>query len=342
MQNSQIILNSAFLVLNFVVLFPPIRAAAVVDVLRPIGALPLRLVEDIQSPRAFVETSAGEAIVLDAAAQTVYAVNAGRTRARRIIDVGVEAGHIIRPNGFSLGPNDLLAIADSPGTYSRLQNFDSTGRLIGWFYLSEQPGPRLALGGLALQGPGPIASTGQTFLFNAPRTGSLINEFDARGDAVRGVGTLRPTGHESDPALHIALNSGLPLADPTGGYYFVFDSGVPMFRKYDMQGALRFERHIEGVEIDAALALMPTRWPATPRDGSQPFAPGLVQTAAVDRIGRLWVALTTGYTYVYDQRGDKLRTIQFQASSLVSPISLFFARGNRVLVTPGCYEFSTD
>jgi hypothetical protein len=255
-----------------------------------------------------------------------------------IIDVGVEAGHIIHPSGFALGPNDLLAIADAPA-YSRLQNFDADGRLIGWFYMAGQPGPRLALGGLALQGPGPIASTGRTFLFNAPATGSLISEFDARGDAVRGIGTLRPTGQESDPALHVALNSGLPLVDPTGGYYIVFETGVPMFRKYDAQGALRFERHIEGVEIDAALAVMPTRWPARPQDGSRPFAPSLVQTAAVDPQGRLWISLTAGYTYVYDQRGDKSRTVQFQASSLVSPVSLFFARGRRVLVTPGCYEF---
>ena len=289
-----------------------------------------------------METSTGEAIVLDAAAQTVYAVDAGRSRIRRIIDVGVEAGHIIRPNGFALGPNDLLAIADSPGSYSRLQNFDATGRLIGWFYLLERPGARMALGGLALQGPGPIASTGRTFLFNAPKTGSLINEFDARGDAVRSVGTLRPTGHESDPALHVALNSGLPLVDPTGGYYFVFEAGVPMFRKYDAEGALRFERHIEGVEIDAAIARLPTLWPARPQDGSHPFAPGLVQTAAVDPLGRLWISLSAGYTYVYDERGDKSRTIQFRTPGPVSPVSLFFARGSRLLVTPGCYEFSIN
>ena len=342
MQNSRLVLNSVFLLLNVLALVRPIRAAAVVEVLRPIGALPLRLIGDIQSARAFVETSTGEAIVFDARAQAVYALDAARTRSRRIIDVGVEAGHIIHPSGFALGPNDLLAIADAPGSYSRLQNFDADGRLIGWFYMAGQPGPRLALGGLALQGPGPIASTGRTFLFNAPATGSLISEFDARGDAVRGIGTLRPTGQESDPALHVALNSGLPLVDPTGGYYIVFETGVPMFRKYDAQGALRFERHIEGVEIDAALAVMPTRWPARPQDGSRPFAPSLVQTAAVDPQGRLWISLTAGYTYVYDQRGDKSRTVQFQASSLVSPVSLFFARGRRVLVTPGCYEFSTE
>jgi hypothetical protein len=349
MRNARLILGSAMLGLGFFFLIPnsqfliSARASSVVEVLRPTGALPVRLVEDIESPRAFVETSTGEALVLDASAQAVYAIDAARTRVRRIISVGVEAGHIIRPNGVSMGPDDLLAIADSPGTYSRLQNFDSTGRLIGWFYLAEQPGARVALGGLSLQGPGAVASTGRTFLFNAPRTGSLINEFDARGDAVRAIGMLRSTGQEADPAVHVALNRGLPLVDPTGGFYFVFETGVPIFRKYDAQGVLRFERHVEGVEIDAALAQIPTRWMSRPDDGgSHPFAPGLVQTAAVDPQGRLWIALSTGYTYVYDERGDKTRTIQFQSKGLISPVSLFFARGHRLLVTPGCYEFPTD
>jgi hypothetical protein len=223
---ARMVLNFAFLALSSSFLIST-KASLAVDILRPTAALPLRLVEDVQSPRAFVETSAGEALILDAGTQAVYAINAERTRTRRVISVGVEAGHIIRPTGFSLGPNDLLAIADSPGSYSRLQNFDSAGRLIGWFYLAEQPGARLSLGGLSLQGPGAMASTGRTFLFSAPGTGSLINEFDAQGEAVRGIGTPRPTGQEADPALHVALNRGLPLVDPTGGYFFVFDSGVP-------------------------------------------------------------------------------------------------------------------
>ena len=41
---------------------------------------------------------------------------------------------------------------------------------------------------------------------------------------------------------------------PRGGFYFVFQAGVPMFRKYDGGGRLVFERHIEGVELDRAIA----------------------------------------------------------------------------------------
>ena len=63
------------------------------------------------------------------------------------------------------------------------------------------------------------------------------------------------------PNVHLALNTGLPLPDPTGGFYFVFVAGVPIFRKYDAKGALLFERHIEGPEMDPYLRTMPTRWP---------------------------------------------------------------------------------
>ena len=191
-----------------------------------------------------------------------------------------------------------------------------------------------------LQGPGSMAFTGKTFLFNSPRTGALLNEFRADGEAVRSIGRLRSTGHEAEPAVHAALNTGLPLIDPTGGFYFVFQTGTPMFRKYDSAGALLFERHVEGIELDQALRSLPNAWPVrTLEEDARPFAPALIQTAAVDRTGRLWISLAVGYTYVFDRSGDKIRTVQFQAAGPLSPISLFFARNNRLLVTPGCYEF---
>ena len=62
--------------------------------------------------------------------------------------------------------------------------------------------------------------------------------------------------------------------------------------------------------------------------------------AAVDPDGRLWVSLMTPFTYVYNRNGDKTRTVQFDAFGTVSPTSLFFTRRGRLLVTPGCHEFS--
>jgi hypothetical protein len=74
-------------------------------------------------------------------------------------------------------------------------------------------------------------------------------------------------------------------------------------------------------------------------DREVPFVTPNVRAAAVDRSGRLWVSLGPPYTYVYDRDGDKVRTVQFEAAGVLSPTSLFFAPGGRLLVTPGCYEF---
>jgi hypothetical protein len=136
------------------------------------------------------------------------------------------------------------------------------------------------------------------------------------------------------------LNAGFPLVDPTGGFYFVFSAGVPTFRKYDAQGRLLFERYIQGAEVDDYLRTMPTSWPARNPDTTVlPIVPPAVRAAGVDRMGRLWVALTSPYTYVYDGTGDKIRVLQFRGAGILTPNSLFFTKDGRVLVTPGCYVF---
>jgi hypothetical protein len=48
------------------------------------------------------------------------------------------------------------------------------------------------------------------------------------------------------------------------------------------------------------------------------------------------------FTYVYDTQGDKTRTVQFGATGIISPTSLFFTRGGHILVTPGCYEYDPN
>ena len=44
----------------------------------------------------------------------------------------------------------------------------------------------------------------------------------------------------------------------------------------------------------------------------------------MDRGGHLWIALTSPFTYVYDELGEKVRTVQFKGASLLTPNSLFF------------------
>jgi len=73
-----------------------------------------------------------------------------------------------------------------------------------------------------------------------------------------------------------------------------------------------------------------------------PLVQPTVRTAAVDRRGRLWISFVEPYTYVYDVDGDKIRTLQFRAAGIVSPNSLFFGKNDRLLITPGLFEFSAQ
>lgn len=140
--------------------------------------------------------------------------------------------------------------------------------------------------------------------------------------------------------MHLALNAGLALVDPTGGYFYVFLAGRPMFRRYDGNGTLQFERLVQGREIDDLLAAQPTRWPRRRVEEREiPFVAPVVRTAAVDGSGQLWISLAVPYTYVFDPQGDKARIVQFSAAGTISPTSLAFSRSGRLLVTPGCYEF---
>jgi hypothetical protein len=116
-----------------------------------------------------------------------------------------------------------------------------------------------------------------------------------------------------------------------------------MFRKYDTNGRLVFERHIEGPELDADIQTLPTTWlRRDDGDGVRlPVIAPLIRAAAVDVAGRLWISLLRPFTYVYAPDGDKQRTVQFHGAGPIAVTGLTFARGDRVLVTPGLYEFST-
>jgi len=242
---------------------------------------------------------------------------------------------------MALSRAGLFAIADAPAGQERVQIFNLEGVLIAGFYLPAKAMPRVVAGHVVLSGIGSMQYTGTTFLVSRPEGGTLFQEIDSAGRVLRQIGALRATGQESNPDVHLALNAGIPLADPAGGFLFVFQAGVPMFRKYDAAGTLIFERHIEGVELDERLKSLPTTWPtrSTP-DGALPVVEPMIRTAAVDAAGQLWISLTAPYTYVYDATGDKRRTIQFKGADVVSPATLTFAGDGRVLVTPGCYAFS--
>jgi hypothetical protein len=168
----------------------------------------------------------------------------------------------------------------------------------------------------------------------------MITEYGLDGRTKRTFGELRKTGHEADAELHAALNVTLPVVDPAGGYYVVFVAGVPMFRKYDAAGALVYERHVEGTEVDAILRTLPAKWLArSAAQGEAAVVTPSARAASVDRDGNLWISLAAPFTYVYDRGGDKRRVVQFRGAGTLAASSLFFTRDNRILVTPGCYIF---
>jgi hypothetical protein len=327
--------------MGFLFVFETAGVQSPVQTLHAIGGLPAHIVGQFEDPVGFAEATTGEFVVLDRRAHTVYAVNAKKTAARKVLQVGFEKGRVLQPAVLALSADDIFAVADAPNGRERIQYFTLEGSHLGGFDLQTRLAPRLVIGPLVMNGVGSMSFTGRTFLVSRPETGALFGELDNIGAVLRQIGTPRATGHEADRDVHLALNIGLPLRDPTGGFYYVFQTGVPLFRKFDASGNLLFERHIEGVELDADIGALPTTWRERQTEsGTYPIVPPLVRTAAVDPEGNLWVSLMQPYTYVYDRHGNKTRTVQFRGAGIIAPSTLSFASRNRVLVTPGCYEFS--
>lgn len=310
-----------------------------VETLRATGGLPAHIAGSFQRPLGFQQADDGRYFVFDRRAHAVFTVVGDRVT--KIIEVGAEAGRVLDPSAFDMDPADgSFVIADAPFGAARLQTFTGSGGRIGGFSLPGRQMPRLTIDTFVLNGVGSIQYTGRTILINQPERGALVTELAFDGTPTRTFGELRVSG-QADPDVHLAFNAGFPLVDPTGGFYFVFSAGVPLFRKYDAAGRLLFERHIEGLEVDGYLHTMPTAWPKRRTDQGDviPVVPPAIRAAGVDRDGRLWVALTTPFTYVYDRSGDKMRTVQFKGADILTPNSLFFTKDGRILVTPGCYEF---
>ena len=318
---------------------PAVRLSpATVEVLRSVDALAPHVVGLFRDPIGFKQTANGDYYVFDRRGHTVYAVHADGATARKLVQIGAEDGRLIEPSAFDVAFNGSFAVADAPNGRERVQLFDAAGVRTGGFILPGRGAPRVVLGSLALNGAGTLAFTGRTLLMSHPESGWLMTEYALDGSPLRSIGQLRKTGHESDRDLHLAWNAGIPIADPEGGFFFVFMAGAPAFRKYDGKGTLLYERVIQGHEIDPLVAAIPDRWPRR-SPGELPLVAPLVRTAAVDRSGRLWVSFIVPFTYVFDAQGEKVRTVQFRGAGIVSPSSLWFNQRGRVLVTPGCYEF---
>jgi hypothetical protein len=310
------------------------------EVLKSVGGIPAHLAGRFRDPVGFQQSASGQYFVFDRRAHAVFGVDEALQSAWEVIQIGAEPGRIIDPTAFAVAPDGTFVVADAPNNRERIQVFSAVGFRIGGFLLPGRLRARVILENFVLNGIGTLQYGGSSILMSWPETGGLITEFELGGAAVRTFGELRRTGHEDDRELHLALNSGIPLVDPTGGFVFVFQTGEPVFRKYDRDGRLVLERRIQGREIDEEVSNLPTTWPRRKTDeGELPLVRPTIRTAAIDRAGHLWVSFVVPYTYVFDRDGDKIRALQFRAAGIIAPTSLFFGKDDRILLTPGLYTF---
>ena len=310
-----------------------------VETLRAVGGLPAHLAgrfEDLTSCR---QTSTGAFLVFDRRRHSVFSALPAADAPTELVTIGAEPGRLLQPYAFDAGPDGTFVVADVPGNRGRVQVFVSSGSRLAGFSMPLAGYP-LLVDGVAVTGLASLVATRTSVFLSQPAGGSLIVERGFDGVSARSFGELRATGQEQDPALHHALNSGFVVLNPEGGFYYVFAAGVPAFRMYDDRGALVFERHIEGVELDAYMRERPTAWPRRQTEsGEFPVVRPIVRAAAADASGSLWISLDVPFTYVYDRRGDKQRIVQFRATGLLSPSNLSFTPSGRLLATPGCHLF---
>ncbi len=303
------------------------------------GSLPAHAAGVFEEIAACHVSRAGTYLVFDRRAHAVYTFSRGADAPQKVVQIGGEPGRIISPTVFDSAPDGTFMVVDAPGALRRVQIFAPSGGSLGGFTIAGRPLPLIAAGDLTMSGLGGLKYTGSSVLMSRPETGALVTEYGLDGTPRRVFGALRATGQEKDRAVHEALNVGLVLPLPRGGFYYVFLSGVPMFRKYDADGKLTFERHVQGIEVDPYVSQMPGAWRRRTADGEIPLVSSVIRTAAVDPAGNLWVSLVAPFTYVYDPTGEKRRTMQFRAAGIVAPASLFFTHDARLLVAPGCYLF---
>jgi len=320
----------------------PASAARVAEIetLTAVGALPAHIAGSFQQLTSCQQTAGGDYFIFDRRSHAVFVAPAGMESARKLITIGAEPGRLIDPSAFDMAADETFIVADAPGGQARVQVFLSSGSTVSGFRIPGRVLPRITSGSLVLGGLAAVEYTGRSIFLSQPELGALIAEYALDGRPLRTFGELRKTGQEHDPAVHLAMNSGLVIVNPTGGFFFVFLGGVPQFRKYNASGKLLFDRHVEGPELDELVLGLPTTWARRKGEGGElPIVTPSVQAAAADAAGNVWIATAAGITYVYDADGEKRRTVRFRGAGPLSPTAMSFTPKGRLLVAPGCYSF---
>lgn len=323
--------------LSFALSPPPLERLVATRALPPHISGRFRDLADLQ------QSPDGGYYAFDRRAHAVHRINAAWTASAPVITIGQAKGELLQPSAFDAA-GDLFAVSDAPFGVDRIQVFYKDGTMLGAFQPRIRSLPRVTIGATVMNGAGSLTMAGESVLIGEPDSGWLVSRYSVEGTLDQRFGRLRATGHEHDPDVQIGLNTGFPLAAADGGYWFVFQAGVPLLQKYDAAGTLQFERHIEGPELDPIVQALPDTWPRRQvADGRElPLILPSVQAAAVAPDGGVWIALSIPYVYVFDASGEKTRVVQLEGAGTISPSSLAFTRDGRLLVTPGGYAFDVS
>ena len=132
---------------------------------------------------------------------------------------------MLDPTAFAVAPDGTFVVADAPRGMARIQVFTPRAFLTAGFFLNAAARPRLTIDNTVLSGIGSLQFTGSSILLSQPETGALVSEYHVVGHSRGGAsGRCARPGHESDPDVHIALNSGIPLLTSSGAMYYVFQA----------------------------------------------------------------------------------------------------------------------
>ena len=102
-----------------------------VEILRSIGGLPPHIAGLFTEAVGFQQGPDGTYYVFDRRAHAVFAIDAARTAARTLVDIGQEDGRLIQPKGFDVADDGRIVVADAPRNRHRIQVFDADGRAAG-------------------------------------------------------------------------------------------------------------------------------------------------------------------------------------------------------------------
>ena len=101
-----------------------IQHSAFRETLRSIGGLPAHIAGSFEEQAACHVTPEGDYLVFDRRAHSVYRVaRDGAGGAKKILQIGIEKGRILRPVAFASATDGTFVVADAPGGQERIQIF---------------------------------------------------------------------------------------------------------------------------------------------------------------------------------------------------------------------------